>query len=162
MKFLLTVRLDSSDSRIYSRAAEDGEWAVPGSFTLWDVDPSALEGASYQAFAHGFLGTRSFGWSSLVAVAEMGHRDREEILERITEHLLRHYGAPDRKEARMVAEDEVAFTEGLCEHPPETVIAVDREESREGIVESYRVVEGPGLPNSADHSGVRLFGPEGA
>jgi len=162
VKFLLTVRLDSSDERIFPVAAEDGEWALPGSFTLWDVAPEALEGAEHQAFAHGFLGTRSFGWSSLVTVAEMGHRDREIIRERLAEHLMAHYGAPSRAEAMQVAEEEVAFTEGLCEHPPETIIAVDREVSQEGIVESYRVVETPGLPNSADHTGVRLFGPEGS
>ena len=43
MKLLRTIRLDPSDRFIFERAAEPGEWAVPGGFAFFDVDPAALE-----------------------------------------------------------------------------------------------------------------------
>ena len=30
-----TIRLDPSDTVVFSRAAEPGEWAVPGAFLFW-------------------------------------------------------------------------------------------------------------------------------
>lgn len=148
MKFLRVVHLDGSDRRIYDRVAEAGEWAVPGTFALWDLNPETLAGPALQAFGHGFLGTASLGWASLVSVAEMGPEERERVVERLTGHLVRGFGAPDAEAARPVAEDEVDLTAGLCEHPPGTVIAVDREVTEEGIVESFRVVRHPRGPEA--------------
>ena len=65
-----TLRLDPSDRVVFTRAAEPGEWAVPGGFAFWDEDPAALPGKRRQEFRAGFLGLASFGWSTLVEVAE--------------------------------------------------------------------------------------------
>ncbi len=51
-----TIRLDPSDLVVFERAAEPGEWAVPGGFPFWDDDPAALAGKRRQAFRAGFLG----------------------------------------------------------------------------------------------------------
>ncbi|MFQ5763830.1 MAG: DUF6505 family protein, partial [Rhodospirillales bacterium] len=69
MRFPRTIRLDESDRRVFERAAEPGEWAIPGTFVFADADPATLSGKARQAFAHGFLGLESFGWSTLVEVA---------------------------------------------------------------------------------------------
>src|ERR687894_35551 len=65
-----TLRLDPSDTVVFERAAEPGEWAVPGGFAFWDEDPAALTGRRRQEFRAGFLGLGSFGWSTLVEGAE--------------------------------------------------------------------------------------------
>jgi len=39
MHFLRTVQLDASDLQVFEQAAEPGEWAVPGSFALLEIDP---------------------------------------------------------------------------------------------------------------------------
>ena len=42
MKLLRTIRLDPSDTFIFERVAEPGEWAVSGSFVFSDDDPDEL------------------------------------------------------------------------------------------------------------------------
>lgn len=43
MKLLRTVRADASDTFVFERAAEPGEWAVSGAFAFARADPEALE-----------------------------------------------------------------------------------------------------------------------
>ncbi|HEV3396368.1 MAG TPA: DUF6505 family protein, partial [Xanthobacteraceae bacterium] len=76
MKLLRTIRLDPSDTFIFERAAEPGEWAVPGGFAFFDVDPAALEGKARVAFRSGFLGVSSLGFSTLVQIVEASEADR--------------------------------------------------------------------------------------
>ena len=38
MKLLRTIRLDPSDTFVFERAAEPGEWAVSGAFVFWNED----------------------------------------------------------------------------------------------------------------------------
>ena len=40
---LRTIRLDPSDTFVFERAAEPGEWAVSGAFMFADADPDALD-----------------------------------------------------------------------------------------------------------------------
>ena len=68
MKLLRTIRLDPSDTFIFERSAEPGEWAVPGGFAFFDADPATLEGKARVAFRSGFLGISSLGFSTLVQV----------------------------------------------------------------------------------------------
>ena len=56
MKLLRTIRLDASDTFVFERAAEPGEWAVSGAFAFWGGDPGKLEGKARSAFRGGFLG----------------------------------------------------------------------------------------------------------
>ena len=44
MKLLRTIRLDPSDTFVFERAAEPGEWAVSGAFAFWHSDPDATGG----------------------------------------------------------------------------------------------------------------------
>ena len=49
MKLLRTIRLDPSDTFVFDRSAEPGEWAVTGTFMFADDDPSVLEGKARAA-----------------------------------------------------------------------------------------------------------------
>ena len=87
MKLLRTIRLDPSDTFVFERAAEPGEWAVPGAFAFADADVPALAGKSRAAFRSGFLGIDSFGWSTLVQVVEASEQDRAAAVELLAQRL---------------------------------------------------------------------------
>ena len=144
MRFPKTIRLDQSDERVFPGAAQPGEWAVSGGFTFADDDPAILTGKDRQAFAHGFLGTTSFGWSTFAAVAEIGFVEYENVVEALAQHLLSRFGAPDIAAARIAAREEAEFAANLCSHPVNTLIAVERSWGPQGIVERFRAVEMPG------------------
>jgi len=43
MKLLRAIRLDPSDTFVFERVAEPGEWAVSGAFMFWVGDSAQLE-----------------------------------------------------------------------------------------------------------------------
>jgi hypothetical protein len=129
---------------IFDQAAEPGEWAVPGGFAFWDEDPAHMSGKRRQAFRGGFLGLSSFGWSTLVEVAEITAEAREAVLEALAAHIQAAHGAPDRDAARAAAAEELAFAESLCDQPPGTVFALHRSHDEGGEVrEAFRKRCGP-------------------
>lgn len=140
MRLLRTIRLDPSDTFIFERAAEPGEWAVSGAFVFADADPVALQGKARAAFRSGFLGVDSLGWSTLVQVVEAGAEERAAVIETLAQRLLQKFGAPDAAAARAAAEDEVAFAASLCEHPRDTLIAVHRTFDGGEIRETFRTL----------------------
>jgi len=143
MRLLKTIRLDWSDEHIFSSAAQPGEWAVSGAFVFADDDPERLAGTDRQAFAHGFLGTASLGWSTLVTVAEIGFVQYEDAVEALAQHLLSRFGAPDIAAARAAAREEAEFAASLCSHRLNTLIAVQRSWGPQGITERFHAVETP-------------------
>ncbi|MCV0395604.1 MAG: DUF6505 family protein [Rhizobiaceae bacterium] len=140
MKLPRTIRLDPSDTFVYSRAAEPGEWAVTGSFLFFGVDPGSLSGKDRQAFRAGFLGVDSFGWSTLVVVAEATGEERAAVVEKLAAQLVARCGAPGLEAARPAAEEEVAFARSLCDHPPGTLLALHRADEGAGIRETFRTL----------------------
>jgi hypothetical protein len=68
VKLLRTIRLDASDSFVFERAAEPGEWAVSGAFAFAHCDQAQLQGKARAAFRAGFLGLGSLGRSTLVQI----------------------------------------------------------------------------------------------
>lgn len=135
-----TLRLDPSDTVIFEQPAEPGEWAVPGSFEFWDEDPAALSGKRRQAFRGGFLGLASFGWSTLVEVAEVTAEQREAAIAALTTHIRSRHGAPDEATARRAALEEIGFAESLCDHPPGTVLALTRSAEAGEVRERFRTL----------------------
>ncbi len=140
MKLLRTIRLDPSDAFVFERAAEPGEWAVPGGFAFWASDPATLEGKTRAAFRSGFLGVDTLGWSTLVQIVEASEADRMKLVENLAQRLVEHYGAPDMDAARDAADEEVAFAESLCEQPQDTLIAVHRTYEEGEFRESFRTL----------------------
>lgn len=143
MRFPRTVRLDAADAETFDPAAEPGEWAVSGAFAFSDREPALLMGKDLQAFRSGFLGTGSFGWSSLVTVKDISPAEYERVVEALAAHLMERYDAPDRAAARAFAEEECRFAQSLCDRPIDTLVAVEREFGPQGIVERFRPVERP-------------------
>ena len=138
MKLLRTIRLDTSDTFVFDRAAEPGEWAVPGGFTYFDVDPDTLAGKARAAFRAGFLGIESLGRSTLVQVVEASAADREAAVRMLAQQLVAHFGAPDLSVARPAAEEEIAFAASLCDHAPGTLIALHRVIEDGAVRETFR------------------------
>jgi hypothetical protein len=138
MKLLRTIRLDLSDTFIFEKAAEPGEWAVSGAFMFWDRDPAALEGKARSAFRGGFLGVGSLGWSTLAQIVDANEENRHAAINMLAGHLMRDFGAPDMEAARAAATEEVAFAESLCTHPLDTLIAVHRSSEGGDVREAFR------------------------
>jgi hypothetical protein len=140
MKLLRTIRLDPSDTFVFERAAELGEWAVSGAFMFWAADPAQLEGKARTAFRNGFLGVGSFGRSTLVQIVDAKPADRTFLIDLLAQRLIERCGAPDMHAARLAAEDEVDFVQSLCNQPHDTLIAVHRSFDGGGIREQFRTL----------------------
>ena len=144
MKLLRTIRLDPSDTFVFERAAEPGEWAVSGAFMFAEVDPDSLEGKPRAAFRGGLLGVQSLGWSTLAQVVEVSESDRANVVDTLAGHFVAQFGAPDLDTARVAAEEEVAFAASLCDHPLDTLIAVHRTFEGGAIRETFRSLHARG------------------
>lgn len=142
MKLLRTIRLDRSDTFVFALAAEPGEWASPGGFMFWDGDPARLEGKPRAAFRSGFLGLSSFGWSTLVEVAEAPAQAVDGIIDGLARQLVEKHGAPDLDAARAAAREEIEASASLADHPLGTVIALQRAVESDGSVrERFRTIK---------------------
>jgi uncharacterized protein DUF6505 len=141
VKLLRTIRLDPSDTFIFERAAEPGEWAVPGGFVFFDVDPAALEGKARVAFRSGFLGIASLGFATLVQIVEASEADHATAVEELAAQLVALFGAPDLTTARRAASEEFAFAASLTDHPPDTLIAIHRVFAEGAIRETFRTLK---------------------
>ena len=140
LKLPRTIRLDPSDTFVYSRAAEPGEWAVTGTFLFFGRDAAGLAGKERQAFRAGFLGIETFGWSTLVVVTEATEEDRASAVERLGEQLIERCGAPDPASARAAADEEIAFAQSLCEHPEGTLLGIQRSAEGDRVREKFRTL----------------------
>ncbi len=140
MKLLRTIRLDPSDSFVFERAAEPGEWAVSGAFVFWNVDPAALEGKARSAFRGGLLGVASLGWSTLAQIVEASEDDCLAAIDMLAKQLVAHFGAPSIADAVAAAEEEFEFAASLCNHPADTLVAVYRTSEADGIHEAFRTL----------------------
>jgi len=140
VKLLRTIRLDPSDTFVFERAAEPGEWAVPGAFAFAHVDPATLDGKARAAFRSGFLGIGSLGWSTLVQVVEASEADRAAAVELLAQRLVERFGAPDLATALPAAEEEIAFAASLSDHPKGMLVAASRRYEDGAIREAFRTL----------------------
>jgi hypothetical protein len=138
-KLLRTLRLDPSDTFVFERAAEPGEWAVAGSALFADMEPDNLPPKVRTAFRSGFLGLDSMGFSTLVEVAQIGDEAWEDLKGRFARRLISMFGAPEQA-AYEVAGDELAFSSSLCDHEPGTVVAMRRSMANGVIKEQFRTL----------------------
>src|SRR6202171_5174264 len=140
MKLLRTIQLDASDSFVFEKAAELGEWAVSGAFAFARDEPAKLRGKARSAFRAGFLGLASLGRSTLVQIVEASEADRGTVVDMLAAQLVAHFGAPDVYAARPAAEDEIDFVASLCVHPAGVVVAVTRSYEEGAVREAFRAV----------------------
>ena len=140
MKLLRTIQLDASDAFVFEKAAEPGEWAVPGAFAFWGEDPAALEGKMRTAFRSGFLGVSTLGWSTLVQVVQASEKDRRVVIKELAGQLMSKFGAPTIDAAAAAAEEEIAFAESLCTQPEGALIALHRIFENGAVREVFRTL----------------------
>jgi len=152
LKFPRTIRLDPSDTFVFARAAEPGEWAVSGAFVFWNRDLATLEQKQRVALRSGFLGIDSLGWSTLAIVTEATEAEQQAMIERLAAQLMEKFGAPDIEAARLAAEEEIAFASSLCDHPPQTLLAVQRTVENSEIRERFRTLKP--RPGAAEVDGL--------
>jgi len=125
VKLARTIRFDRSDLNVFPAAAEEGEWALVGTFCFADLAPEALTGKIKQAFSNGFLGTTSFGFSTLVNVVSASEDDLASLTEQVASQFVDRLGAPDMDVAREAAAGEISFMAELCaQHKTGTLLAI--------------------------------------
>jgi len=126
---------------VFHRPAQPGEWAVTGSFAFADAQPEALDQKGKIAFHSGWLGTDSFGHSTLVEVADISEAEFFQVVEKLARHFVEAYGAPDLAAALPAARAEADDAAQLCDHKTNTLLTLEREITAEGLVERVRVVQ---------------------
>jgi len=157
MKFPRCIRLDASDLNIYARAAEPGEWVVPGGFAYADCDPEKLERKARLAFHSAWLGTESFGHGTLAEVTEIDPAGFERVIERLARHFVESYGAPNLEAARPAARAEAEEAAALCQHEIHSLLTLEREMTEAGVVERFRTIA---PARAQDHAKVWEIVPE--
>ena len=159
MKAPRTIRLDPSDTFVFARAAEPGEWAVPGGFMFHGADPAVMQGKERAAFRAGFLGIDSFGFSTLVTIVEVNAAERDAAVETLAARLVAHLGAPSLDVARAAAREEIEFSLSLCHDPVGSLLALHRTMEEGDIREQFRVLKDAVKNEGADrlHSHARAF-----
>jgi hypothetical protein len=140
VKLLRTIQLDASDSFVFEKPAEPGEWAVSGAFAFVRSDPENLQGKARTAFRAGFLGLTSLGRSTLAQIVEADEADRRSVVEMLAGQLVSRFGAPGLPAARQAAEEETDFVASLCDHPPGVLVAVTRSLENGAIRETFRTL----------------------
>jgi hypothetical protein len=149
-KLLRTIRLDASDTFAFEKAAEPGEWAVPGSFMFWDENLADIKGKRRVAFRSGWLGIDTGGWSTLAVVVNASREERDDATRQLAEYLVKDHGAPDMGIALAAADEEIRFAESCADHPEQTLVIIHRSLSETGdIREQFRTVKA-GLPFNKD------------
>lgn len=149
MKLLKTVRADPSDTFVFDKAAEPGEWAISGALMFAQLNPATLTGKARAAFRAGFLGIDSFGWSTLARIVEASEEDRAAAVEQLAARLVERFGAPDLMTARPAAEEEIAFAASLCDHPAGMLVAVSRRYENDVTHEAFRTLRSNGRSKPA-------------
>ena len=144
MKLARTIRFDSSDLNIFPTVADEGEWAVVGTFCFAAMPPADLTGKVRQAFSNGFLGCQSFGFSTLVSVVQARPKDIQTITDHLANHFVEKFGAPSKVAAKDAISDEIEFMAELCEsHKTGTLLAIQRSWGEDGIKEVFRSLQKP-------------------
>ncbi|MHA7776654.1 DUF6505 family protein [Roseibium sp. M-1] len=144
MKLARAIHLDDSDRNVFFSPARTGEWCLSGGFEFSDWTEDDLTGKARQAFANGWLGLETFGRVTFVAITPVSESEYAALEDRLARHFVDLYGAPSVEAARGVAMEELAYMADLCEeHPENTLIAVQRELSEDGVKESFRTIAAP-------------------
>ena len=134
------IRLDASDTKVFERPAEIGEWAITGTFSFVDVNPTTWSNKYRFAFQTAWLGIGSFGHSTLVQTTELSDSEYEILLQTLAGYLVAEYSAPSHNAAVDAAKQEIDDMASLCNHPIGTLLAIERSINGEDIAERTRII----------------------
>ena len=141
MKLAKTIQFDISDTQIFERAAAVQEWAISGTFSFVDSDPDAWPRKQRLAFRTSWLGIGSFGNSTFVQVADISASEYEQAIEVLAKYLVQKFNAPNPEAAAEAARQEIDDMATLCNHPPGTLLAIEREITGQNITDRTRVLK---------------------
>jgi len=147
-RMLRAIRFDNSDDHVFDRTAMPDEWVVSGAVIFSGFSPdelSALRGKPRQAFANGFLGADSLGWSTFATVGEVTPAEVEAVVTALSRRFMDELGAPGEDAALQAARHEVDFVLDLVSQAPiNTVFTVRRTVGEDGdINEEFRTIKPP-------------------
>ena len=140
MKLAKSVQLDSSDTQVFEHPAKVGEWAIAGTFAFVDSDPADWSSKQQLAFRTAWLGIGSFGHSTFVQATEISTQEYEQALQSLAVYLVDEFNAPSREAAILAARQEIDDMSSLCDHPPGTLLSIERSFTEDQITEKTRVL----------------------
>ena len=140
MKLAKTIQLDISDTHAFDHPAEVHEWAISGTFAFVDSDPADWSRKQQLAFRTAWLGIGSFGNSTFVQVTEISAQDYELAIQTLAMYLTKEYNAPNLEVATQAATQEIDDMATLCDHPPGTLLTIERAITGQNITEKIRVL----------------------
>ncbi|EBA15720.1 hypothetical protein RSK20926_13854 [Roseobacter sp. SK209-2-6] len=155
MQLARAIHFDESDQNVYSSPARTGEWCISGGFEFSNWIEADLTGKPRQAFANGWLGLETAGRVTFVAVTQIETAEYDALCDRLAQHFVEAYGAPNLEAARPVAKEELRQMAEICaDHDTNTLLTVARELSETGVRESYRKIDAApaGLEQFAIHA----------
>ena len=141
MKLAKTIQLDVSDKHIYEHRANPQEWAIVGTFYYMNSDPNNWSKKNKFAFQSAWLGLTSYGNSTFVQVTEIIEYEYHLIIESLAKYLVERYNAPSIEDAKYASKKEIDDMTALCDHPPGTLLSVERSLVENGIKEKIRVIK---------------------
>ena len=114
MNLARTIRFDASDLNIFLSLPkrESGQSPAVSPFSICAEDQ--ITGKVRQAFANGFLGVESFGYSTFVAVASASPEARAALRDQLIRRFVEDMGAPSEEAAGHAADEEIGFMIDLC------------------------------------------------
>jgi len=140
MKLAKTIQLDVSDTHVFERPAQVGEWAITGTFAFVEGDPADWSGKQQLAFRAAWLGIGSFGNSTFVQVVDITAHEYEQAVQALALYLAEKYNAPSPQDAARAARREIDDMAALCDHPPGTLLAIERDIADRNLTEKTRVL----------------------
>ncbi len=140
MKLAKTIQLDVSDRHVFEHPAEVGEWAITGTFAFVDSDPADWSSKQQLAFRAAWLGIGSFGHSTFVQVTALSTQEYEQAVQTLAIHLAEFYHAPSQEAATRAARQEIDGMVTMCDHPPGTLLTIERAIAEQNITEKTSVL----------------------
>ena len=124
-----------------------------------EPDPATLAHKQRVALRSGFLGIDSLGWSTLAIVTEATEAERQAWSRASPRNCWRSSARRIWKPRAVAAEEEVAFAASLCDHPAQTLLAVQRSIEDGEIRERFRTLKPREATAGADrlHAHARAF-----
>ena len=138
MRYAKIIRFDKSDLNIFPLIAEEGELAIVGTFSFFNLNVENMKGKMKQAFSNGFLGVPSFGYSTFITLTEVSEEELKKLKVCLSDFFLKNYGAPSLEHANKAADDEVNLMLDLCSsHDRGSLMSIYREITKDGIKENF-------------------------
>ena len=109
-------------------------------FAFVDSDPLNWSSKQQLAFRTAWLGIGSFGYSTFVQVVEMSNQEYEQVIQTLSVYLTDIYNAPSLEAAQQAAQQEIDDMLTMCDHPPGTLLSIERSIAEQNITEKTSVL----------------------